>query len=261
VSILRQAEQYLSHRYLFSENEFVVNVIAGTQCSPLTRHYRGPHAVPRRRAGQQDTDRKFLRLTLLTAVASALSILAMAGCSSESRAPHPAPMLPSRPPYRPVASAPRVANPLTINKITTEPCVGLTHTQLAPYMGTIREQETKRDAKSLACDWYAVDGNRNSISLFIYPETSVTEMYGASLGFSYFDRAGPPVAGYPTVRKSQLGNGPREGDCITEVAVSDGSTIAIYAYTVNESDPNRPNMCSVSDTLVEHVVGNLRPDH
>jgi hypothetical protein len=126
-------------------------------------------------------------------------------------------------------------------------------------MGVIREQETQRDARSLACDWYAADGNRNSVSLFIYPETSVAEMYGASLGFSYFDRAGPLISGYPTVRKSQRKNGAQNGDCITEVAVSDRATIAIYAYTVNGDDPNYLNMCSVSDKLVEQAVGNLEP--
>ena len=126
-------------------------------------------------------------------------------------------------------------------------------------MGTIRKQETQRDAKSLACDWYSVDGHRNSVSLFVYPETSIAEMYGASLGFSYFDRAGPLIDGYPIVRKSQLANGPQNGDCITEVAVANRATIAIYAYTITKSDPNYQNMCSVSDTLVKNAVDNLRP--
>lgn len=180
------------------------------------------------------------------------------GCSAITQTWQPVPGNFSASRDLPVESAPLVVAPLDISTLTRQPCVGLTHDQLAPYMGTIREQETQRDEKSLACDWYADDGNRNSVSLFVYPKTSVAEMYGASLGFSYFDRSGPKIGAYPTVRKSQLALGSRYGDCITEVAVSDRASIAIYAYTITKSDPNYLNMCSVSDTLVAHAIDHLR---
>ena len=122
-----------------------------------------------------------------------LILLAIAGCSAESALSKTRATALSTSPNPPGPSAPPVPDPLDIATIRAEPCVGVTHDQLAPYMGTIRKQETRRDAKSLACDWYAADGHRNSVSLFVYPETSLTEMYGASLGFSYFNRAEPAI--------------------------------------------------------------------
>lgn len=153
-------------------------------------------------------------------------------------------------------SFPTIAGPLDITGVMTDPCSGLTPSQLEPHMGAVGDTTRSNRRNGPVCSLHPADINRIGVGFLVFP--SIGGPAGIRAGTFPFKEPTNPIAGYPAVHQAQRPNGPVDGECQTIVAVSDKAAIAVYPTTTNRSDPNFSNMCAVSDRLAELAVANLK---
>lgn len=203
-----------------------------------------------------ESDAIRVRLTGFSLIAcAAAAVLAVTGCSPQEAVVG-----------APIQTAPTtttsrsVANPLSISALQGDMCSGLTPGQLVPYIGAVREQKAEKDfGGTPMCTWYAVDRNIPSVTLYANSADlrGVDDLYARRMGDTVFEKV-PLIAAYPAIRRSAATDGPKRGDCMTYVAVSDHSTIAVYVQTVTKSYQYYSSMCTLTDTLAGVAVENLK---
>lgn len=151
-----------------------------------------------------------------------------------------------------------MANPLNISKIESDPCGGLTSAQLAPYQGDVRNTKKSESNNGPICSFNPTDTHNPSVHLNVFPRLGgVSGLYDTGANFPFFERAGM-VGGYPATHMAQGKNGPREGECETDVAASDMAVFGVYVQTTAKSWAHYGDTCTVSDQLVVAVINNLK---
>jgi hypothetical protein len=186
-------------------------------------------------------------------------LFVVAGCSSGtvSGAPTPGPTSSAIAPSK--ASAPLIANPLSVGELAQDVCSGFADAQLTPFMGVVRRHEASEDVKKVPfCGWDPENGHMAGVTLYVDGNSdNVADLYEPRLGDNFFEKI-PLIAGYPAVRRSQAPDGPARGDCLVTVAVADRATISVYANTVGKDFQYYTSMCTVTDKLAEAAIANLR---
>ena len=190
----------------------------------------------------------------------AVILLVVSGCSSGPVSGEPTSQSTFSPPASPTPSnATAVLNPLRVEKIQSDMCTGLTSGQLTPYVGAIRKQDPDKDSTGAPlCAWLPNNNSMADVTLYAdSKDDNVTDLYQARAGDAFFEKV-PLVAGYPAVRRSGLSEGPKRGDCMTIVAVSDRSTISVLATATGDDFQYYTAMCTVTDKLAEAAIANLK---
>jgi Protein of unknown function (DUF3558) len=153
------------------------------------------------------------------------------------------------------SSAPTIANPLNTTNLQKNLCGGLTAAQLAPYVGTVRDTNVDNESKSKSCSWFPTNVNLASISLTVFPNLTVSDMFATGANFPYSKKL-DPIQGYPAQDTSQ-GN-PPYGECATAIAVSDHVVVEVESQASGHNYQYYNNMCPVNEALIPAVISNLK---
>lgn len=152
-------------------------------------------------------------------------------------------------------SAPAIANPLDTAKLQQNLCNGLTATQLAPYVGQVKNTQATTKSEYSGCDMFPTDINLAAVSINLYPNMTPSAMVASGRSFPY-SKSLDPIQGYPASDSSQ-GNQPN-GECGTKVTVADHVTVEVAVEQSNTSSPYYNNTCAASEALAALLVGNLK---
>ena len=153
------------------------------------------------------------------------------------------------------SNAPAIANPLDTGKLKQNLCVGLTPTQMAPYLGQLRKTEATTKSEYSGCDLFSTDNNMATLSINLYPNMTPDAMVASGRSFPYSKNL-DPIQGYPASESSQAS--PPNGECGTKVTVADHVTVEVAVDQSNTSSPYYNNTCAASDALAALLVGNLK---
>jgi hypothetical protein len=188
---------------------------------------------------------------LTVAVLGTMAGLVLAGCTPDQTGGTPT----TGSSTATTSSAPAIANPLDTTKLQQNLCGGLTPGQLAPYVGTVRKNNTDNEAKYSSCQLYPNDTNLVTVGISVFPNLTVSDMIATGANYPYSKNLAP-VQGYPAQSASQ-GN-PPTGECATSVAVADHVVVSIEAQTASKSNQYYNNMCAVSEALAPELISNLK---
>ncbi|HEX7659538.1 MAG TPA: DUF3558 family protein [Pseudonocardiaceae bacterium] len=159
----------------------------------------------------------------------------------------------------PTSSAPAVPNPLSLAKLTSNPCAALTAAQLEPYIGAIRVSlpSAADGSTGPSCLYDPVDGNQGSVSVTALPNFGGPANLGQP-GLEWSQKIGD-VAGYPAENASAAGpKGPQAGDCATVVVISDQAAVHIYVQAAEPDYKYYTNACAPANALAPDVIAFLK---
>ena len=194
------------------------------------------------------------RIRLISAAACGIFVLA-AGCGSQN--PSGSGSTTTTAPT--TSSSPSVPNPLSLAALTSNPCNGLSATQLAPYLGTVRKADPSPadGSDGPSCDYFPADLNEATISISTLPSFGGPANLGQA-GVEWSERT-VDISGYPAEHVSLGGpTGPQNGECGTVVVVSDQAAFEVHVQTSDSSYRYYSNLCTVSDALAPDVITYLK---
>ncbi len=118
----------------------------------------------------------------------------------------------------PFAGAPKVDNPLDVDRFVSKPCLALTAEQ-ATTLGVKPQGEARKGPTGELCDWTNEVGALIDFGFTVTDSRGLSAIYAAKDKYKYFERL-PDVEGYPVVAADVVSRRDK-GSCVVSVGVSD----------------------------------------
>ena len=196
-----------------------------------------------------------MRLIRLASVAGCGLVFLAAGCGSQTASGSTPTTITSAP----TSSSSAVPNPLSLAKLTSNPCAALTAAQLEPYIGAIRASlPSAADGDTgPSCLYSPADSNQPAVSVSALPNFGGPANLGQP-GLEWSQKTGD-IVGYPAEHASLAGpTGPQKGDCRTLVVVSDQAAFNVYMQAAEPDYKYYANACAPTDALAPDVIAFLK---
>jgi hypothetical protein len=198
-----------------------------------------------------------VRFALVGAVA-----LLVAGCSGNGGSPFGGTFTPpgetsaaeqsDSPADGPKDGAPKVADPLDVDRIVDEPCAGLGTDQLSG-LGFAGPGELNTVGKDDGCDWYMDDSRMHSVTIrpLASDKDGLGDAYHRRDDYAYFEPT--TIGGYPAAYGSMM-DLRDDGNCTLQVGVTDELAIEVTTYFL-DVEP-----CPMAGRTAEAMVEHIRDD-
>jgi hypothetical protein len=151
-----------------------------------------------------------------------------------------------------------VQNPIDTKAFESNPCSLLTKSQLAAYGVTKPGKKDPAGGNGPACNFAPDDIKKPGFGV------SVNTMSG---GFSGLERAKgqlgyfketAPINGYKAVNTDIDSNGPSQGSCSTNVAVSSNRLLEVGISSGGTNSPYQNHMCGLTEQIAKKVIATAK---